>query len=110
MCWMAQSLTCWSCGAFFERVNDGGGTDRQDTGHVTHATAIPGHLENVLCDFRHAAMMTVVDQKRLIGTARMLTAVPLFPLGRASMLNHVGVLTSRTTNLEEGHGDLRYSA
>jgi hypothetical protein len=38
----------------------------------------------------------------------MLTAVPLFPLGRASMFNHVGVLTSRTTNLEEGHGALRY--
>ena len=82
----------------------------QDTGNVTNATAIQGHLKNVLFDFRHAALMTVFDKKRLLGTARMLTAVPLFPLGRASMLNHVGVLTSRTTNLEEGRDDLRHSA
>jgi hypothetical protein len=82
----------------------------QDTGHVTNATAIQGHLKNLLLDFRHAAMMTVFDKKRLIWTARMLTAVPVFPLGSDSMFNHVGVLTSRTTNLEEGHGDLRYSA
>ena len=82
----------------------------QDTGNVTNATAIQGHLKNLLFDFRHAAMMTVFDKKRLIGTARMLTAVPLFPLGSGSMFNHIGVLTSRTTNLEEGHGDLRYSA
>jgi hypothetical protein len=82
----------------------------QDTGNVTNATAMQGHLENLLFDFRHAAMMTVFDEKRLIGTARMLTAVPLFPLGSAAVFNHVGVLTSRTTNLEEGHGDLRYPA
>jgi hypothetical protein len=34
----------------------------------------------------------------------------LFPLGRDAMFNHVSVLTSWTTNLDEGHGDLRYSA
>lgn len=82
----------------------------QDTGNITNATAMQGHLENLLFDFRHAAMMTVFNKKRLIGTARMHTAVPLFPLGSASMFHHVGVLTSRTPNLEEGHGDLRYSA
>jgi hypothetical protein len=78
----------------------------QDPGHITNATAIQGHLKNVLFDFRHASMMTVFDKKRLIGTARIRTAVPLFPLGRDSMFNHVGVLTRRTTNLEEGHDDL----
>jgi hypothetical protein len=82
----------------------------QDMGNVTNATAIQGHLENVLFDFRHAAIMSVFNKKRLIRTARMLTAVTLFPLGRDSMFNHVGVLTSGTTNLEEGHGDLRYPA
>jgi hypothetical protein len=82
----------------------------QDTGNITNATAIQGHLENLLFDFRHVAMMTVFNTKRLLGTARMLTAVPLCPLGSESMFHHVGVLTSRTTNLEEGHGDLRYSA
>jgi hypothetical protein len=82
----------------------------QDTGNVTNTTPIQGHLENLLFDFRHAAMMTVVDQKRLRWTARMLTAVPLFPLGRDAMLNHVGVLTRGAANLEEGHGHLRYSA
>jgi hypothetical protein len=81
-----------------------------DTGHITNATAIQGHLENLLFDFRHAATMTVFNKKRLLGTARMLPAVPLFPWGRDSMFNPVGVLTSRTPNLEEGHGDLRYSA
>lgn len=107
---MAKSLPCWSCGACLALVNHGGGTDGQDTGKSTNATAIPGHLEHLLGDCRHAAMMTVFTQKCLIGTARMLTAVPLFPLGSGSMLNHVGVLTSRTSNLEEGHGDLRDSA
>jgi hypothetical protein len=82
----------------------------QDTGDVTNPTAIQGHLKNLLFDLRHAALMTVFDKKRLRGTAWMLTAVPLFPLGRDSMFNHVGVLTSRTTNLQEGHDDLRHSA
>jgi hypothetical protein len=79
-------------------------------GHVTNATAIQGHLKNVLFDFRHAALMTLFDKKRLIGTARMHTAVPLFPLGSHSMFHHIGVLTSRTTNPEEGYDDLRHSA
>jgi hypothetical protein len=52
--------------------------------------------------------MTIFDEKRLRRTARLLTAVPLFPLGCDAMFNHVGVLTSGTTNLEEGHGALRY--
>ena len=82
----------------------------QDTCNVTNATSIQGHLENLLFDFRQATIMAVVDEKRLVRTAGMLTAVPLFPLGRDSMFHHVGVLTSRTTNLEEGHGDLRYQA
>ena len=82
----------------------------QDTCNVTNATAIQGHLENLLFDFRQAALMAVVDEKRLMRTAGMLTAVPLFPLGSDSMFNHISVLTSRTTHLEEGYGDLRYSA
>jgi hypothetical protein len=82
----------------------------QDTGHVTNATAIQGHLGDLLCDFRYATMMAVVDEKRLIRTARMLTAAPLFPLGGDSMFHHIGVLTRGTTNLEEGHGDLQYLA
>ena len=82
----------------------------QDTCNVTNATAIHGHLENWLVDFRQATMMAVVDEKRLIRTAGMLTAVPLFPLGGDSMFNHIGVLTRGTANLEEGHGDLRYQA
>ena len=82
----------------------------QHTCNVANATAIQGHLENVPCDFSPASMVTIRDEKRLIWTAWMLTAVPLFPLCSEFMFNHVGVLTSRTTNLEEGHGDLRYSA
>jgi hypothetical protein len=82
----------------------------QDTGNVTNATSIQGHLENFLFDFRRATMMAVVDEKRLIRTARMLTAVPWFPLGGDSMFHHLGVLTRGTTNLEEGHGDLHYLA
>jgi hypothetical protein len=82
----------------------------QHTGNVTNATAIQGHLKNVLFDFRHASLMTVFNKKCLRWTARMLTAVPLFPLGSDAMFNHVGVLTSRTTNLEEGHDGLRHSA
>jgi hypothetical protein len=82
----------------------------QDTGNVTNATAIQGHLKNLLFDFRHATLMTVFDKKRLRWTARMHTAVPLFPLGSNSMFNHISVLTRRTTNLEEGHDDLRHSA
>jgi len=82
----------------------------QDTGNVTNATAIQGHLNNLLFDFRYASMMTVFDKKRLRRTARMLTAVPLFPLGGDSMFHHIGVLTRGTTNLEEGHGDLQYLA
>ena len=82
----------------------------QDTGHVTNATAMQGHLEHVLCDVRHAAMMTLVDETRVIRTAGMLTTVPLFPLGGDAMCHHIGVLTRGTTNPEEGHGDLRYQA
>ena len=63
----------------------------QDTGNITKATAIQGQLENVLCDFRQAALMSVCDEKRLIGTARMLTAVPLFPLSRDAMFHHFGM-------------------
>jgi hypothetical protein len=80
----------------------------QDTGHVTNATAIQGHLENVLFDCRHAALMTVVDEKRLRRTVGMLTAITLFPLGGDAMFNHIHVLTSGTTNPEEGHDDLHY--
>ena len=65
-----------------------------------------GHLENLLCDFRQATIMAVVDEKRLVRTAGMLTGVPLFPLGCDTMFHHIGVLTSGTTNLAEGHGDL----
>jgi hypothetical protein len=82
----------------------------QDTGHVTNATAIQGHLEHLLCDFRDATMMAAVDEQRVIRTARMLTAVPWFPLGSDAMFHHLGVLTRGTTNLEEGHGDLPYLA
>ena len=82
----------------------------QDTCTVTNATAIQGHLENVLFDFRQATTMAVVDEKRLIRTAGMLTAVPLFPLGGDSLLNHRGVLTCGTAHLDEGHGALRYQA
>jgi hypothetical protein len=82
----------------------------QHTCNVANATSIQGHLENVLFDFRQATMVTVLDQKRLIWTAGILTAVTLFPLGGSPMFNHVCVLTSGTANLEEGHGDLRYPA
>jgi hypothetical protein len=53
--------------------------------------------------------VTVREEKRLMWTAGMLTAVPLFPLGGDPMFNHVCVLSSGTTNLEEGHGDLQDS-
>ena len=68
------------------------------------------HLENLLFDFRLAAMVTVLGEKRLIWTAGMLTAVTLFPLGGDPMFNHVYVLTTGTTNLAKRHGDLRYLA
>jgi hypothetical protein len=45
-----------------------------------------GHREDVRFDCRPAALMTVVDEKRLIGTARMRTAVPLFPGNVSNML------------------------
>jgi len=82
----------------------------QHTGNVANATSIQGHLEDLLFDFRQAAMVTVLDKKRLIRTAGILTAVTLFPLGGYPMFNHVCVLTRGTANLEEGHGDLRYPA
>jgi len=82
----------------------------QHTGNIANATAIQAHLENLLFDFRLAAMVTVLDEKRLRWTAGMLTAVPLFPLGGDPMFNHVGVLTRGTAHLEEGHGNLRYPA
>lgn len=82
----------------------------QDTGNVTNPTAMQGHLQNGLFDFRHAALLTVFDKKRWRGTAWMLTAVPLFPLGREAMFHPVSVLTSRTTNLQAGHDELRHSA
>jgi hypothetical protein len=31
-------------------------------------------------------------------------------LGSDAMFNHLGMLTRRTSNLEEGHDDLRHSA
>jgi hypothetical protein len=79
----------------------------QDTCNVTNATAIHGHLEKLLFDFRPASMVTVLDKKCLACTAEILTTVPLFPLGGNSMFNHVYVLTTGTMNLAEGHGDLR---
>jgi hypothetical protein len=82
----------------------------QDTGHVTHATAIQGHLEQLRCDVRDATMMAVVDENRVIRTARRRTAGPWFPWGSDSMFHHLGVLTRGTTHLEEGHGDLHYRA
>lgn len=81
----------------------------QHTCNVSDATAIQGHLENLLFDCWHAAMVTVLNEKRLRWTAGMLTTVPLFPVGGDPMFNHVGVRTSGTTNLEDGHGDLRDS-
>jgi hypothetical protein len=68
-----------------------------------------GQLENLLCDFRHAPLVTVLDKKCLLRTAGMLTAVPLFPLDNDPMLNHVGAVTRGTTHLEVGHGDLHDS-
>jgi hypothetical protein len=65
-----------------------------------------GHLKHVLCDCRHAPMVTVVAEQRLLWTAGMLTAVPWCPLGRYPMLHDIGVLTRKTTDLDEGHGDL----
>ena len=41
----------------------------QDPGHVTNATALPGHRKNLLCDFKHAALMTGFDQKRLLDSS-----------------------------------------
>ena len=82
----------------------------QDTCNVTNATAIQGHLENWLVDFRQATMMAVVDETRLIRPAGLRTAVPVFPLGGDAMFHHIGVLTRGTANLEEGHGALRYQA
>lgn len=82
----------------------------QDPCKVTNATAIQGHLEHWLFDFRHATIMAGVDEKRLVRTAGMLTAVPLLPLGCDAMFNHLGVLTCGTAKLEEGPGDLRYPA
>jgi hypothetical protein len=82
----------------------------QHTGNIANATAIQGHLENALFDGWQAALVTVLDEKRLRRATRIFTTVPLFPLGGASMLNHVGMLTSRTANLEDGHGGLRYLA
>ena len=78
-------------------------------GNVANATAIQGHVENRLFDCRPAAMVTVRDEKRLRWTGRILTAGPWFPLGGSPMWNHVCVLTSGTTNLEVGHGDLHAS-
>jgi hypothetical protein len=82
----------------------------QHTGNIANATAMQAHLENLLFDFRLAAMVTVLGEKRLIWTAGILTAVTLFPLGGNPMFNHVCVLTRGTANLEEGHGNLRYPA
>ena len=80
----------------------------QHTGNIAHAASIEGHLEHVLFDCRHATLVTVLEEKRLLRTAGILTTVPLCPLGGSPMLNHVCLLISRTTNLEEGHGDLHY--
>jgi hypothetical protein len=107
---MATSLTCWRCGACFERFHDGGGTARPDTGQVTHATTMSGHREHVRFDCRPAALMTVVDEQRWIGTARRRTAVSWFPVGRDAMFHHVGVLTRGTPHREEGHDARRYPA
>lgn len=81
----------------------------QDTGNVANATAIQGHLKNLLFDFRDAPMVTVLDKKCLVRTAGVLTAVPLFPLDGDPMFNHVCTVTRGTTNLEVGHGDLHDS-
>ena len=80
----------------------------QDTGNIANAASIEGHLEHLLFDFRHATLVTGLEEKRLMRTAGILTTVPLCPLGGYPMLNHICLLTGRTTNLEEGHGDLHY--
>ena len=105
--WMASLLMCWSGGAGVSRVHDGGGTAGQDTGHVTKAPSMPGHLEPWRCDFRQATMMAVVDEPRVRRTAGMLTAGPVFPWGGDALFPHIGVLTRRPAKLEDGHGDLR---
>jgi hypothetical protein len=81
----------------------------QDTCNVANATAIQGHLKNLLFDFRPASMVTVLDKKCVVRTAGILTAVPLFPLDGDPMFNHVCTVTRGTTNLEVGHGDLHDS-
>lgn len=55
-------------------------------------------------------MVTILEKECLACTAEILTTVPLFPLGGDPMFNHVYSLTTGTTNLAKGHGDLRYLA
>ena len=81
----------------------------QYPGNVANAAAIQGHLKNLLFDFRHAPMVTVLDKKCLVRTAGILTAIPLFPLAGDPMFNHLCTVTRGTTNLEVGHGDLHDS-
>jgi hypothetical protein len=82
----------------------------QHTGNISNTAAMQGHPETLLFDFRPAAMVTVLDEPRVRGTAGILTAVPLFPLGGDPLFTHVCVLTSETANLEKGHGNPRDSA
>jgi hypothetical protein len=94
---------------FFLLRADGRGADVQHTCNIANTASIEGHLKNLLFDFRHATIVTVLEEKRLLWTAGILTAVPLCPLGGCPMLNDFCVLTRRTTNLDEGHGDLHDS-
>jgi len=82
----------------------------QHTCNVANTTPIQGHLENLLFDFRHAAMVTVLDEKRVRGTAGIWTAATLFALGGDPIFTHVRVLTSGTANLEKAHGNPREPA
>ncbi len=88
---------------FFELVNDRGGAHLSYPRCIPDTTAIERHVDNLLFDLRQMALISRVEDKRIVGAVRVLTAIALLTGLGGSTLDHSIALTMRAQHGNENH-------
>src|SRR6266436_1014187 len=87
----------------FEHINDCRRTDPKDTDNIPHATAVEGHVDNLLFHRWQTPFVLVLYEENGARTVTIVTAIALGAIGLFPVLHHIGTVTIGTLHLHKSH-------
>ena len=88
---------------FFQFVHNGGRTNLEYPGDVTHAAAIEAHVNDLRFDRRAATGLGAIEEKRLMRTGGVVASVALFAGVGLPAFGDLLALTIGASNGNEYH-------